>query len=659
MENINLNDFLEFKFISNLQSSPSQTQMAFLVAKADEKKNEYSYDLFLSDGKKHQKLTNLKNKGSFIWESDQSILFPYAKTKKEEKAVKELKQTLYYRYNLIDRKIEKAYEFNFGVSIINVLNEQKLLLSASLTENQHHLYQDDEESRKKFLEEEKKRALYEDINEIPFYFNGLGFTANLRTQLFIYDIETKVIAPIVNPNFSAGIVKVSDDKKHIYYTGQEITGVKKLTTQVFAYHVTSRTSETLYAENDFSVAKIYLLKDEIVLAGTDMKDFGINQNDDFYILRNNKLELINLYRGSIGNSVGADVRLGGSPADLTQDGKIYFVSTVDDHNELNSIDLLGNIRLEYQFNGSMDGIALVSGQFYAVGLYRQKLQEIYHLDLKNNKLEQRTRLNQFALKNKYVAVPKELVFRSEKHLVKGWVLYPKNFDVTQKYPAILDIHGGPKTVYGKVYYHEMQYWANQGYIVFFANPRGSDGKGDAFSDIRGKYGTIDYDDLMNFTDLVIKKVPQIETEKLFVTGGSYGGFMTNWIVGHTNRFKAAATQRSISNWLSFHGTSDIGFYFSKDQTGGHPNINTDQLWEQSPMKYAMQIETPLLFIHSDMDYRCPIEQAMQLFTILKEKGNETKMIWFKGETHELSRSGKPQARVKRLTEITEWFNQYK
>ena len=659
MENINLNDFLEFKFISNLQSSPSQTQMAFLVAKADEKKNEYSYDLFLSDGKKHQKLINLKNKGSFIWESDQSILFPYAKTKKEEKAVKELKQTLYYRYNLIDRKIEKAYEFNFGVSIINVLSEQKLLLSASLSENQHHLYQDDEESRKKFLEEVKKRALYEDINEIPFYFNGLGFTANLRTQLFMYDTESQVIAPIVNPNFSVGIVKVSDDKKHIYYTGQEINGVKKLTTQVFAYHVASRISETLYAENDFSVAKIYLLKDEIVLAGTDMKDFGINQNDDFYVLRNKKLELLNLYRGSIGNSVGADVRLGGSPSDLTHDGKIYFVSTVDDHNELNSIDLLGNIRLEYQFNGSIDGIALVSGQFYAVGLYRQKLQEIYHLDLKNNKLEQRTRINQSALKNKYVAVPKEMVFRSEKHLVKGWVLYPKNFDVTQKYPAILDIHGGPKTVYGKVYYHEMQYWANQGYIVFFANPRGSDGKGDAFSDIRGKYGTIDYEDLMNFTDLVIKKVPQIETEKLFVTGGSYGGFMTNWIVGHTNRFKAAATQRSISNWLSFHGTSDIGFYFSKDQTGGHPNIDTDQLWEQSPMKYAMQIETPLLFIHSDMDYRCPIEQAMQLFTILKEKGNETKMIWFKGETHELSRSGKPQARVKRLTEITEWFNQYK
>ena len=658
MDNINLNDFLEFKFISNLQSSPSQTQMAYLVAQADVKKNEYSYDLYLSDGKRHQKLTNIKNKGNFVWESDQSILFAYAKTKKEEKAVKELKQTLYYRYNLIERKLEKAYEFNFGVSIVNVLSETKLLLSAALTANQHHLYQDDEESRKKFIDEEKKRALYEDINEIPFYFNGLGFTANIRTQLFIYDIETKVIAPIVKPNFSVGIIKVSDDKKHVYYTGQEVTGVKKLTTNVFVYHLESRTSETLYEENDFSVAKIYLLKEQVVLAGTDMKDFGINQNDDFYILKNKKLELLNLYRGSIGNSVGSDVRLGGSPSDMTQNGKIYFVSTVDDHNELNSIDLLGNIRLEYQFNGSIDGITYVSGEFYAVGLYRQKLQEIYHLDLKNNKLEQRTRFNQSALKNKYVAAPKEFVYRDHGHLVKGWVLYPKNFDVTKKYPAILDIHGGPKTVYGKVYYHEMQYWANQGYIVLFANPRGSDGKGDAFSDIRGKYGTIDYEDLMNFTDLIIRKVPQLDITRLFVTGGSYGGFMTNWIVGHTNRFKAAATQRSISNWLSFHGTSDIGFYFSKDQTGGHPNIDTEKLWEQSPMKYAMQMNTPLLFIHSDMDYRCPIEQAMQLFTILKEKGTETKFVWFKGETHELSRSGKPQARVKRLTEISEWFNQY-
>jgi dipeptidyl aminopeptidase/acylaminoacyl peptidase len=164
---------------------------------------------------------------------------------------------------------------------------------------------------------------------------------------------------------------------------------------------------------------------------------------------------------------------------------------------------------------------------------------------------------------------------------------------------------------------------------------------------------------MNFTDLVIKKTKQIDENNIFVTGGSYGGFMTNWIVGHTNRFKAAATQRSISNWLSFHGTSDIGFYFSKDQTAGHPTKDTNLLWHQSPIKYAMEVKTPLLFIHSDEDYRCPIEQAMQFYSILREKGLETKFVWFKGETHELSRGGKPQARIKRLKEITDWFEKFK
>jgi dipeptidyl aminopeptidase/acylaminoacyl peptidase len=307
----------------------------------------------------------------------------------------------------------------------------------------------------------------------------------------------------------------------------------------------------------------------------------------------------------------------------------------------------------------MDGIEIMNNQFYSIALYKQKLQELYQLDLINQKQTQLTSFNRKVLSTKYVAVPKELVVKAAGHTVKGWVLLPKDYDASKKYPAIMDIHGGPKTVYGKVFFHEMQYWANEGYVVFFANPRGSDGKGDRFADIRGKYGTIDYDDLMAFFDLVMKKYPSIDQSHVFVTGGSYGGFMTNWIVGHTNQFKAAATQRSISNWLSFHGTSDIGFYFSKDQTSGHPNFNTDLLWMQSPMKYAMAIETPLLFIHSDQDYRCPIEQAMQLFTIVKEKGVPTKFVWFKGENHELSRSGKPQARIKRLAEITSWFEQYK
>ena len=244
-----------------------------------------------------------------------------------------------------------------------------------------------------------------------------------------------------------------------------------------------------------------------------------------------------------------------------------------------------------------------------------------------------------------------MVYKGKNHSVKGYVMLPPNFNPTKKYPVILDIHGGPKTVYGQIYMHESQVWANAGYIVVLSNPRGSDGKGDAFADIRGKYGTIDYEDIMNFLDLALTKYPAADKTNLFVTGGSYGGFMTNWIVGHTNRFKAAVTQRSISNWLSFYGTSDIGYYFAKDQTAGHPVLDTEKLWNQSPIKYAPKMTTPLLIVHSDQDYRCPIEQGMQLFTVLKAQGVETKLLWMKNENHELTRAGKPQARLKNQKEI--------
>ena len=138
---------------------------------------------------------------------------------------------------------------------------------------------------------------------------------------------------------------------------------------------------------------------------------------------------------------------------------------------------------------------------------------------------------------------------------------PADYEEGVSYPAIFHIHGGPRTVFSDVFHHEMQMWANAGYFVFYCNPRGSDGRGTDFGNINGIYGTVDYQNLMDFTDEVLKRYPQIDTARVGVTGGSYGGFMTNWIVGHTDRFKAAASQRSISNWVSFEHNSDIGHTF--------------------------------------------------------------------------------------------------
>ncbi len=428
-----------------------------------------------------------------------------------------------------------------------------------------------------------------------------------------------------------------------------------MTPDVYCYDVRQQTTVLLYGKREYAISSLYFIGERLIVTATDMKDYGLNQNRHFHIIEEGNLKCFKSFGLSIGNSVGTDVRLGMSRLYVEEEDRLLFVSTVDDHSEIMALYQTGALETLFEFKGSIDGLVKMNGDYYAIGLYRQHLQEIYRLDFEQNSVRLVTRYNREVLKDAYVAKPKPITFTSDGHKIKGFVLYPKDFDPEKKYKTILDIHGGPKTVYGQVYYHEMQYWANLGYIVLFANPRGSDGKGDAFADIRGKYGTIDYQDLMRFLDRAQKRVPAIDSNRLFVTGGSYGGFMTNWIVGHTNRFQAAVTQRSIANWVSFHGTSDIGYFFSKDQTAGHPLDDLERLWEHSPIKYARQVETPLLFIHSDEDYRCPIEQAMQFFTLLKEKGLDTKFVWFKGENHELSRGGKPQARSLRLEEMTTWF----
>ena len=260
-----------------------------------------------------------------------------------------------------------------------------------------------------------------------------------------------------------------------------------------------------------------------------------------------------------------------------------------------------------------------------------------------------------------MAEPHRVDYTSCGYSLRGWVLLPQGWSPRKKYPAVLDVHGGPRCAYGETFFHEMQLWAARGFVVFFTNIKGSDGRGDAFADIRGDYGGTDYRNLMDFTDAVLKAYPNIDTARLCETGGSYGGFMTNWIIGHTDRFCCAASQRSISNWVSMSFISDIGPYFGPDQCGAKGlfgDRNTEALWAHSPLKYADKVKTPTLFIHSEEDYRCPLPEGMQMMQALAARNVETRMVIFKGENHELSRSGKPKHRVRRLKEITDWFEKH-
>ncbi|MCY0893515.1 MAG: S9 family peptidase [Acidibacillus sp.] len=230
-------------------------------------------------------------------------------------------------------------------------------------------------------------------------------------------------------------------------------------------------------------------------------------------------------------------------------------------------------------------------------------------------------------------------------------------------PVILEVHGGPHAMYSHSFVFEFQLLAALGFVVIYGNPRGSSGYGQAFVDAcRGDYGGKDYEDLLSLLDHALEQDVTLDATRIGVTGGSYGGFMTNWIVGHTNRFKAAVTQRSISNWISFHGVSDIGYFFTewemKWSSYETPWTDIEKLWEHSPMKYVSNVETPLLILHGEEDFRCPIEQAEQLYVALKMLDKEVSFIRFPKSSHDLSRTGIPSLRVERYRYMSEWFVRY-
>jgi dipeptidyl aminopeptidase/acylaminoacyl peptidase len=249
--------------------------------------------------------------------------------------------------------------------------------------------------------------------------------------------------------------------------------------------------------------------------------------------------------------------------------------------------------------------------------------------------------------------------------VDAWLVRPPGFDETRSYPVLLTIHGGPFTQYDTGFFDEVQVYAGAGYCVLYSNPRGGSGYSEEWGRaIRGPgsgagpgWGTVDYEDLMGVVDTALERFPFLDSERLGVLGGSYGGFMTSWIVSHTNRFKAALSERAVNHLVSAFGSSDVFWVFER-QFGGPMWEHVDEWLRMSPATYAREIETPLLIVHSESDLRCNVEQGEHLFTLLRLLDKDVEMLRFPAESHELSRSGSPVHRVQRFEAILEWFGRY-
>jgi len=255
-----------------------------------------------------------------------------------------------------------------------------------------------------------------------------------------------------------------------------------------------------------------------------------------------------------------------------------------------------------------------------------------------------------ALAGTGLVAPRELTIEGrDGYPVHGWVAKP---DGDGPFPVILQIHGGPFASYGIHAFDETQVLVDAGYAVVYCNPRGSAGYGREHGrSIRQKMGTVDFHDVIDFLDGALEADPSLDAARVGVQGGSYGGYLTAWVIAHDHRFAGAIVERGFLDPISFQGTSDIGSFFGDEYVG----TDAAAIAAQSPMAVVDQVRTPTFVVHSELDFRCPLEQATRYYSALKRNGVDAEMLIFPGENHELSRSGQPRHRVERFAAILDWW----
>ncbi|MBQ2327205.1 MAG: S9 family peptidase [Clostridia bacterium] len=658
MNKITVDSFLKFKFVSNPGFSPDGKYVAFVVNHACKASNGYKGNIHLLETEtgKVRQLTNGGDAKAYCWTDNGTLLFAAPRCPKVKEALAK-GENVTAIYEISPEGGEAVHAFNLPVRTGGLTNigEGKYMLT-SVYDNRYPNLEDKNDAEKAQALESYTKPAYEVFEELPFWGNGQGVIDGKRTRLYIYDSVKDEIKAITGEWFQVDSATLAHGK--IVIKGGEWHGKRYVMSGIYVYDLKSKRMKEILKPDKMRTGAVGLFDENtMIAAASDGKLYGSEQYMDFYTvdLKTKKFTKLADYEASIGaSSVGSDARIGGGRGFKVEGDKAYFITTVDDSAFLRVIDREGKIEDVYAEIGTVDNFDVKDGNVIFAGMYGNKLGELYCA--KGNQL---THFNDEFLATHSVVTPEYHTFTaSDGFEIHGWAMKPVGYVEGKKYPAILHIHGGPRTVFGNVFHHEMQMWANAGYFVFFSNPRGSDGRGNEFGYISGKYGTVEYDNLMEFCDEMIKLYPDVDVDNFGVTGGSYGGFMTNWIIGHTNRFKAAASQRSISNWIAFEHTTDIGYFFTPNQMLATTRTDYEKLWWHSPLKYADKATTPTLFIHSDEDFRCWMVEGLSMFTALKMHGVESRLCLFKGENHELSRGGKPRNRIRRMEEIVGWMDKH-
>lgn len=651
---VEIEDLLELVSVTDPKISPDGKRAVFVQTKMDEEENTYHshlYHISLETGESAPWTYGKSRNSQPAWSADgRHIAFLSDRNDKNQ----------LYVLPSGGGEARAVTDFEKGVSSFRWSPcNKKIWVNALVQDGKTFTDQEPEKEGDKKKPEPYRTAI------MKYKMDGNGLVKqDCHRQIGFVDLETGKVEQLTEEPYHCGLEAISHDGMKLVYGSAKEENQDFVFRQSLYLRDLETGEETAIIEQDGYYGNAAFSFDDARVAFVGhSRAYENATHAELYVYEVAHQTTQCLTEGidaPIGDYVVADHQQGAQAPGViwTKDGHLYFQVSTEGDVRLYFASLDGAVYPASPEDEHVYGYDIARDGNFALAAISDPVSpgELYKLAISTGEREALTSCNSSYLEQTELIAPEIVSHTTEDGFeVHGWLMKPRGFEPGGKYPLVVNIHGGPHAMYANTFVHEMQVLAANGYGVLYVNPRGSHGYGQGFVDaVRGDYGGGDYRDIMGALDHVLAENGWVDKGRLGVTGGSYGGFMTNWIVSHTDRFKAAVTQRSICNWISFFGVSDIGYYFSEWQHGATMD-NVDKLWEHSPLKYAKDIHTPLLILHSENDHRCPVEQAEQLFITLKSMHKETEFVRFPEADHNLSRTGKPNLRFARLEEIAGWM----
>lgn len=513
----------------------------------------------------------------------------------------------------------------------------------------------------------RKGATVRRITKLRYKANGTGYLDGHPTQLWHIDLASKKIEQLTSGAYNCSQPAVSPCGRYLAFVSNREADELKTLNDIWLLDLKTKELRNLTGGLGNGSSPRWMPDGHHLLYVGHQKGVypgGYPELRQINMVTGENTNLLPNFPHLIGNSIGGDVRFdSGNSAPLpSADGQqVYFLATIGGNCYLFCLNYASGEVSTVFGEGQMviTSFDVQAGNLVVSVATPDTPGDLWWGPL-GGELEQITALNQGLFEDKYIGWPEVITFaHPDGTQLEGWLIKPLGYTEGKTYPLVMEIHGGPHTTYGNVFFHEWQMLAGHGIGILYTNPRGSLGYGEEFSrEVVGDWCGVDAADLRFMAEEAVK-LPWVDKARIGVTGGSQGGYFTNWLISHTDMFAAAVTQRSMSNLYSKYGVADNGWNGDRYGMGGRDLWDDeDFIMERSPMRYARNVKTPTLIIHSDEDYRCPLEQAEQWYVALKRLGVTVEMLLFHGENHELSRSGRPANRIVRLEAILDWFQRY-